>query len=292
MRERASAIAVDLGGTKVEAAVVTEGNVERSVVLPTLASEGPAKVLSQICAAIDSLDAGRLPIGIGSPGPLDSEKGIILNTPNLPLRKYPLAKKIAARYHVEVKVDNDAKCFALGEARFGKGKGYRHVVGIILGTGVGGGFVTDGKLYHGKGNASEFGHMSIAPGPRCTCGNLGCLEEYASGRAILRDARSLGLRARDASEVFALAKGRGREAANARKAYAVMGGMLGVGMLNVIHALDPDIIVFGGGVSKASRLFMPAMLRVVRERCIVAPPRFAVSTGPMALLGAASLVLS
>ncbi len=292
MDARTSAIAVDLGGTKVGAAVVSNGKVERSVVVPTLAREGPAKVLSQICAAIDSLDAGWLPIGIGSPGPLDAERGVILNTPNLPLRNYPLAKKIAARYHVEVKVDNDAKCFTLGEARFGKGKGYGHVVGIILGTGVGGGFVTDGKLYHGKGNASEFGHMSIAPGPKCTCGNLGCLEEYASGRAVLRNARALGLKGiKDASEVFALAQGKGRDAAKARKSYEMMGEMLGVGMLNVIHCLDPDIIVFGGGVSRASRFFLPAMLRVVRKRCIVSPPRFAVSAGPMALLGAASLVL-
>ena len=84
---------------------------------------------------------------------------------------------------------------------------------------------------------------------------------------------------------------KGRDAAEARKSYDMMGEMLGVGMLNVIHCLDPDIIVFGGGVSRASRFFLPAMLRVVRKRCIVSPPRFAVSAGPMALLGAASLVL-
>lgn len=284
---------VDLGGTKIDAALVKDGKILARKTVRTLADQGEKAVVGQLFSSLDALrKISRFSaIGIGSPGPLDLEKGLILNSPNLPFRNFPLVKIMKKRYGVPVRLDNDANCFALGEARFGRGRGYKSVVGIILGTGVGGGLVVDGRIFHGRGNAAEFGHMSISTRPRCTCGNLGCLEEYASARAVVRFAGEMGIQVANSHQLYTLAAGSGREAKLARKVFEEMGEMLGIGMTNVIHAVDPEIIVFGGGLSRASRLFMPVMRQTVKDRCIVTSPRFAVTRGNMELLGAASLVL-
>lgn len=284
---------VDLGGTKIDAGVVKDGKILARKTVRTLADQGESVVVKQLFSALDALReiSHFSAIGIGSPGPLDIEKGLLLNPPNLPFRDFPLVRTVKKRYGVPVRLDNDANCFALGEARFGKGCCQRVVVGMILGTGVGGGLVVDGNIFHGRGNAAEFGHMSISTRPRCTCGNLGCLEEYASARAVVRFAGEMGIKVANAHQVYKLAVGSGRQAKLARKVFEELGEMLGIGMTNVIHAVDPDIIVFGGGLSRASRLFLPVMRQTVRDRCIVQSPRFAVTRGSMELLGAASLVL-
>lgn len=291
---RQPVIGIDLGGSKIDAALVKDGKIIARKKVKTLADKGEKGVVEQLFSAIDVLGSRFSAIGIGSPGPLDLKKGLLVNPPNLPFRNFPLVRMVKKRYGVPVKLDNDANCFALGEALYGKGRGYRFVVGIILGTGVGGGFVVDGKIFHGRGNAAEFGHICIDSRPRCTCGNLGCLEEYASSRAVVRFANEMGLRGvKDSVEVYELAIDRkaGKKGKLARRVFEELGEMLGIGMTNVIHAVDPEIIVFGGGVSKASRLFMPVMRQTIKDRCIVKPPRFAASTGNMELLGAASLVL-
>lgn len=293
---RQPVIGVDLGGTKIDAALVKGGKIIARKRVRTFGEKGKEKVIEQLFSVIDALreKSSFSAIGIGSPGPLDCEKGMLLNPPNLPFRNFPLVKTVKKRYKVPVRLDNDANCFALGEALYGKGRGHRFVVGIILGTGVGGGFIVDGKIFHGRGNAAEFGHVCIDSRPRCTCGNLGCLEEYASSRAVVRFADEMGLKGmKNSYEVYKLAvdKGTGKKGKLARRVFEEMGEMLGIGMINVIHAVDPDIIVFGGGLSKASRLFMPVMRQTVKDRCIVKSPKFAASTGNMELLGAASLVL-
>ncbi len=284
---------VDIGGTKIDAALVKDGKILARKTVRTLADQGEKAVVGQLFSSLDALrETSRFrAIGIGSPGPLDIEKGLVFNSPNLPFKNVPLVRMVKKRYGVPVRLDNDANCFALGEARFGRGRGYRFVAGIILGTGVGGGLVVDGRVFHGRGNAAEFGHMSISTRPRCTCGNLGCLEEYASARAVVRFAGEMGLPIANAHQAYKLATGSGRHAKLARKVFEELGEMLGIGMTNVIHAVDPDIIVFGGGVSRASRLFMPVMRQTVKDRCIVQSPKFAVTAGNMELLGAASLVL-
>ncbi len=287
-------IGVDLGGTKIESALIRNSKILKKNQVLTHADKGEGVVLAQLFKAIDAVGPKKASaIGIGSPGPLDVKKGLILNTPNLPFSGFPLVKAVRKRYKIPVRIDNDANCFALGEARYGKGKGKALVVGIILGTGVGGGFIVKGKVFHGRGNAAEFGHMSVATRPQCKCGNLGCLEEHASGRGVVRHARRFGLKGvKSAVEVHQIASlGKGKRAKLAREAYEEMGEMLGIGMTNIINALDPDIIILGGGVSKAHKLFMPVMKQTVKQRCMLSPPEFAISKGPMALLGAASLVL-
>lgn len=293
---RQPVLGIDLGGSKIDAALVENGKIIARKKVRTLADKGENKVVEQLFSAIDALreKSSFSAIGIGSPGPLDIGNGLLVNPPNLPFCNFPLVKRVKKRYKVPVKLDNDANCFALGEALYGKGRDYRFVVGIILGTGVGGGLVVDGKIFHGRGNAAEFGHICIGSRPRCTCGNLGCLEEYTSARAIVRFANERGLTGiKTAFQVYELAldKTAGKKGALARAVFEEMGEMLGIGMTNVIHAVDPEIIVFGGGLSKASRLFMPVMRQTVKDRCIVPMPKFAVTTSNLELLGAASLVL-
>lgn len=306
---RTPIVGVDLGGTKIIAAAIYRGRILNSVTVPTLPDLQPAGVVrgkageravfAQLQSAIDHVcrtleKKGQKPsgIGIGSPGPLDIHKGLILRAPNIPVVRFPVISRVESLYGIPAVLENDANCLALGEALFGKGAHHRIVAGVILGTGVGAGLVIDGELYHGRGNACEFGHISIAAGPGCTCGNRGCLEEYASGRAVTRIARELGLVVSSAKEVSQIADGRGRPAKLARKAYGKMGEMLGLGLANITHAVDPEIIVLAGGVSGASRHFLSAARKVLRAKYLVSPPPVRVGAGRSALLGAASLVLS
>ena len=189
-------IGVDLGGTKISTAISTiEGNILANVVLPTKAEEGEAAVLGRIVQSIDEVIVGSSTsideieaIGIGSPGPLDAKKGIIITTPNLPFKNYNLVQPLKEKYNIPVYLDNDANAAAIGEYMFGAGKGKNSIVYFTVSTGVGGGAVLDGKVYRGHtSNALEIGHTTVDPnGPRCNCGNLGCLEAMSSGTAIAK----------------------------------------------------------------------------------------------------------
>lgn len=275
-------IAVDIGGSTVRAALI-RGRIIRSATRELRGSSADG-VFEEICAAIRAVRAPVHGIGIGAPGPLDQRTGTLLAPPNLPFRNFPLAARLRKEFHVPVRLENDANCFALGEALFRKGKGHRSVIGIILGTGVGGGIVLDGRLYAGRGNAGEFGHMPVSRQGRCGCGKRGCLELHASGRAVVRYARRRGLRAESAREVSVLAAGGNRKA---HEAFAEMGRWLGLGLAQVVHALDPDIIVLGGGVSKSWPLFRKATLAAAREHCIVPLPPIVQGSERSSLLGAA-----
>ena len=187
-------IGVDLGGTKISTALSTfEGNIISQTVVPTNASEGELPVLNRIISSINEVINGANitineveAIGIGSPGPLDAKKGLIITTPNLPFKNYNLVQPIKERFNVPVYLDNDANVAAIGEFMFGAGKGKENIVFFTVSTGVGGGAVLNGQAYRGNtSNALEIGHMTVAPdGPRCGCGNVGCLEAVASGTAI------------------------------------------------------------------------------------------------------------
>lgn len=277
-------IGVDLGGTKISTAIsIIEGNILANVVLPTKAEEGEAAVLGRIVQSIDEVIVGSSTsideieaIGIGSPGPLDAKKGIIITTPNLPFKNYNLVQPLKEKYNIPVYLDNDANAAAIGEYMFGAGKGKNSIVYFTVSTGVGGGAVLDGKVYRGHtSNALEIGHTTVDPnGPRCNCGNLGCLEAMSSGTAIAKKGKEAvstnvetSLKKHDtvtSYEVFKEAEA-GDEVAKDIIDNALT--YLGIGVANAISTFDPEMIIIGGGVSKAGDIVFDTVKKVVNKRC-------------------------
>lgn len=277
-------VAIDLGGTKIACAITDlEGNIIKENTVPTDAHEGEAKVLERIVSIIErtlqdsekSASEVRA-IGIGSPGPLDANKGIILDTPNLPFKHVEIVKYIENKFNIKTYLENDANAATIGEYLFGSGKGTKNMVYMTVSTGIGAGAIIDGKIYRGTTcNALELGHTSILPdGPKCNCGNYGCLEVLASGTAIAREANKALQEVKESSlrnyekvtsyEVFKEAEAGDKLACevvdNALK-------YLGVGVANAITAFDPEKVVIGGGVSMVGDVLFDKVRQVVKDRC-------------------------
>ena len=200
-------VGVDMGGTKILAAVINaKGEIVQQAKRATKPKKGPEEVIERITRCIrEAIDSAELnpsqirAIGIGSPGPLDPETGVIIFAPNLGWSNVPLKAKLEANLSIPTFVDNDVNVGTLGEYAFGAGQGVKNLVGIFVGTGIGGGIILDGKLFHGVNKtAGEVGHMIVeAKGPRCGCGNFGCLEAVASRTAITRDLQKAILKKRE-----------------------------------------------------------------------------------------------
>lgn len=282
--EKKYVIGVDLGGTKISTALAElNGNILSENTIPTNAEAGEVEVLARILYAIEKiLELGNKKvdeiksIGIGSPGPLDSKKGIILVTPNLPFKNFQLVKPIEERFKVPTYLENDANAAAMGEFMFGAGKNTKNMVYVTISTGIGAGAIVEGKIYRGNTcNALELGHTTILPdGPKCNCGNFGCLEALASGTAIARIANEHLKAGEDSSlrnyetvtsyEVFVEAK------KGDKLSLAVINKSLeylGIGIANVITIMDPETVVLGGGVSLAGDIVFDKVNKVVNERC-------------------------
>jgi glucokinase len=262
-------LGVDIGGTKVAVGLVDRaGKIVAQSRQPMVANGTAEDGLQAVTAAIDSFAAangGFQSIGLCAPGPLDPKSGIILNPPNLPCwRNYPLAERIAQKYRLPVKLDNDANAAALAETRWGAARGYRYVFYATIGTGIGTGIVFDGKIYHGNtGSAGEGGHVSIDyHGPVCTCGKRGCIEILAAGPAIGKRARSKLAAGASGSNILALAHGDVAAVTSEMVGKAYISGdslareileeaiaLITVWLGSIIDLLDPDIMVMGGGVA-------------------------------------------
>jgi len=271
-------IGVDLGGTKILCAIVSKrGKIIHRVLAPTTASKGQKAVISNIKTAIKKLlKDSRIPIskissiGIGAPGPIEHDKGVIIHPPNLPgWNKVPLKRILQKEFRKKVILDNDANAAALGEYVFGSASGSEIFIYITVSTGIGGGIIINGKLLRGTaGGAGEIGHMIIeADGPRCGCGKHGCLEAMASGTAISRNARELrsfkilklagGRKNRINSKIVEAAARSGDK--TARNIIKEASNFLGIGLSNLINIFAPDVIALGGGVMKmGDLLFIPA----------------------------------
>src|ERR1700722_4359406 len=194
-------IGVDIGGTKVAAGFVDHaGEINYVTPVPMVSDRGAAAGLNSVIEALDSLLAKAQQnhwsiraIGICAPGPLDPNTGVVINPPNVPCwRNFPLAAEISKRYHLPVKIENDANAAALAEVLWGAGKGHAKVFYISIGTGIGAGLILDGHIYNGRtGAATEGGHVSIDyRGPVCGCGKRGCIEVFISGTAIAKRAQA------------------------------------------------------------------------------------------------------
>lgn len=269
------AIAVDLGGTHIRVAVVTaSGELSHRRSTATDAPDGPDAVIARIADLIGEVASGagldeRVPIGVASPGPLDTRTGVVLFTPNLPgWRDVPLVDNLAMATGRRVALANDGNCGALGEVRFGAAKGVDDLVYLALGTGIGGGIVTGGHLIDGlRGLAGEVGHVVVAmDGPRCTCGAIGCLESFTSGWAIQREAE-LVTRTADGEGILRAAAGEPlhagvvADAARAGDPAALQilgraGRALGAAMGAFANLFNPQAIVIGGGVAHLGELLL------------------------------------
>ena len=269
-KDGAPVLGVDVGGTKVAVGLVDHnGKILAQGRKPMVANGTAEAGLQAVAEAIDSL-ASSVPggihrIGICAPGPLDPKSGVVLNPPNLPCwRNFPLAEKIRSRYHVPVRVDNDANAAALAETRWGAARGFRYVFYATIGTGIGSGIVFDGRIYHGNtGSAGEGGHVSIDyRGPVCNCGKRGCIEILAAGPAIGARARTRLSSESSRSLILELAKGDVSAVTSELVGQAYTAGdllareilqetveILTPWLGNIVDLLDPDVLVMGGGVA-------------------------------------------
>lgn len=285
--------AIDLGGTSVRAIVAgLDGNIAGDQLQPSRAEEGLDACIGAVFEAMshaaeeaDVAPTGLAAIGMCSAGWVDSERGVVPAAPQLPgWHDVPITRILSERFGVPAYLENDANAAALGENVFGAGRGTRHMVYITVSTGVGGGIIADGRLYGGaKGSAGEIGHTIIDPsGPRCGCGNYGCLEALASGTAI-------GKRGEDAAargESMALAELKRREGritgqdvteaalngdASSREILAEAGRFLGIALANLVNLLSPELILLGGGVTHAGDLLLAPAENTMRTVALSEP---------------------
>ena len=283
---------VDLGGTAIKCALCREnGDVVVGASVPTHSHEGPHAVLVRIAELVLRLakDAGAMPaaLGMGCPGLVDLPNGVTKFFPNLPTnwRDVPAAATLCSALGCPAYLLNDVRMATLGELTFGHGRTARTMAFFALGTGIGGGIAIDGKLRLGPlGAAGELGHMTILPdGPRCGCGNRGCLETLASGPALAAEGvRLLGtglapklyeLTGGDAAKVTTKTMAEAACAGDARVEEAIVraGEYLGIAAVNTIVCLHPDLIVLGGGVAGIGELLFESVRRTIRERLGMIP---------------------
>jgi glucokinase len=304
-------IGVDLGGTQIRAAVMRGPRLLSRIGLLTSEHPGQENVIARMIQAVhQAMDEAAVSldqitgIGIGAPGPLNGKTGIVFCPPNLPgWQNTPLRDIFYEHFQCPIYLENDANVAAMGEYMFGAGRGSKDVVYLTISTGIGGGIITNGQLLTGSiGTGAELGHMTIdLHGPRCNCGNIGCLESLASGTAIARRANeqiALGKSGSEALVNFALRERIHEASADTpydaqslsttpihvntlMVAQAAASGIplaseiiksaaeaLGVGLVNIIHIFNPEIIILGGGVTQIGEPLLEPARRIVRERAM------------------------
>ncbi len=309
-------VGVDVGGTNLVAGTVAEDGSEILGVVaePTMSAQGADAVISRIVklAKASIAESGKKVegVGIGSPGPLNTKTGIVLLTPNLGWTNMPLRDRVGAGLGLSATLDNDANCAIFGEWWRGAARGSKYVIGLTLGTGIGGGIVIDGQIYHGVTDvAGEFGHVTIdANGRRCKCGNYGCIEAYASGPAIAERAIE-GIASGVETSLSQYVKGDLSkltaqivyEAASDGDEWALevvreTASLLGAAVAGFLNIFNPEVVVICGGVTQAGdKLFQPLRSEVKRrafkpawEACRIVPGAL---TGTAGVFGAAAVFI-
>src|SRR5437016_1903845 len=284
------AIGVDLGGTNLRIAAVDQhGKMMEKITTGTEVTRGRDQVIHEMCAAIRDLvtkfrgSSSLAGIGIGVPGIIEMQSGMLRESPNLPgWHDYPVKDEIEAQLGATVVLENDANAAALGEKWLGAASHVDDMCMITLGTGVGGGIVLHGRIWHGMtGMANELGHITVEPdGVPCGCGSFGCLEQYASATAIKRmaieavangQAPELGRAMNEDPEFSAkvVYQMSVQDDEPARKIFQVVGRAIGIAVADLVNIFNLPMYVIGGGVSSAWEAFAPSMLEEVRKRSFV-----------------------
>jgi fructokinase len=263
-------IGVDLGGTKIEiVALEADGSevIRRRISTPAPDYVATVEALCRLVPAVEAELGKRGTVGIGTPGAIEPATGLLRNSNSTMLNGKPLKHDIESRLDREVRIANDANCFALSEAVDGSGAGHCSVFGVILGTGVGGGIVIDrAPLAGGNASAGEWGHNPLPwrtadedPGPLCYCGKRGCIETFLSGPGFASDFERASRRVMAPQAIAAAAASGDGDASAALARYK---DRLARGLAHVVNIVDPDIVVLGGGLSKISTLYddVPVLL--------------------------------
>ncbi|MDI6760081.1 MAG: ROK family protein [Candidatus Brocadiaceae bacterium] len=276
-------LAADVGGTNMRTALLNvEGEVLKSLKRPSLAHKGREALIKRLVQMFqDTLREGGADIrkirgiGVGFPGPLDTERGIVFNPPNLKgWQEVYLRDILEQEMGRPVALENDANAAALGEYWKGAGRGTRSLVCLTLGTGVGGGVVLEGRVWHGaKGIAGEIGHMTLVKnGRRCGCGNRGCLETYGSATGIITTMKGLlerhHIKPKEAVTLERMGKWARAGDSLAQRAIKETGLSLGIGIANVANLLNPEMIVLSGGVTNLGGYLFGPLREEVKKRAL------------------------
>jgi glucokinase len=279
------ALGIDVGGTKIACLRVDqEGGVSAREVVPTPAADPDATIAAVVSLAERLRTPATCCVGMGAAGMVDSASGILRYSPNLAWRELPIADRVGSALGLPVGLDNDANVAAWGEFRRGAGRGLNHMLLVTVGTGIGAGMVLEGKLFRGAhGLGGEAGHVIVDPdGPICGCGNHGCWEQVASGRAIERSGRAAiaehpqSLMAQmvggDASKLTGpmVTEAAARDDDVAKGILADVGRRLGAGIAGLVNVLDTEAVVVGGGAIAANEMLL-APARAAFVACLEAP---------------------
>ena len=306
-----TAIGVDVGGTATKAGIVDrEGTILLRLERPTdvtAGTKGIITIVEELLEAAGGVDATVGAVGIGAAGFIDAMKGLVTLSPNLIYDDPHVADAVRTRLSLPVVLDNDANVAAWGERAYGAARGSDHVAYVTVGTGIGSGFIVNGRLVRGfTGAGAEFGHTVVDPdGPACNCGLRGCLEQLASGQAIARMAAT-AVESDPTSSILAFAEGQGPITAlhvaraareydeTAREVLRRSGRALGIGLSNIANVFDPQVVVLGGSVIKAGEPFLGPVRDTLAEMSTSQrrrPMRLDVTTlkGDAGILGAAAL---
>lgn len=290
--EKKYSIGVDLGGTNIVNTVVNyQGKIVSRLKVPTLAERGKESTIKRIVETIhenivqSTIASGDIiGIGIGAPGPLDVKKGIINFAPNLPgWRDVPLRKILEDEFNMKIVLENDANAAAWGERCFGAGQGVNNLVCFTLGTGIGGGIIINGKIYHGNNyGAAELGHMTVnKDGPRCNCGNYGCLESYSSATGIknrIKNRIKEGIK----SEFLDFDEDKLFESLRLKSIFEVARkgdrltkdiveeaiSYLGIAIANIANILNPEMVVLVGGITNEGNKLLIPLRKEVKKRAL------------------------
>ena len=284
-------VGIDIGGTNIKTGILKKsGEIVKSYSMKTQASKGSEDVLERIKAHVEEIlkenDIDKkdvLGVGMGIPGPVNTDSGVVNFCPNMKgWDNFPAAKKLEEKLGLDVKVGNDVNVITLGEVWLGAAKGYKNVVGITLGTGIGGGFVINGKLVSGiSGAAGEVGHMKVEhSGKLCGCGQYGCWEAYASATGLEREAKSRlavchnttiwdkidkDISKLEAKHIFDAAK-EGDKFALSLVDYEIK--YVAMGLANILNLLNPELVVIGGGVSLAGDILFDNLKEKLKEETL------------------------
>lgn len=289
----AKRIGIDVGGTNVKIALVDDnGKIIYSNSVPTYAKMGYEYTVNNIKQAIRDLmketnttTSDIEGIGFDFPGQVDCKTGVVKLAPNIPgWVNVPIAQMIEDEFHIPTRIDNDVRCAALGELKFGAGKGCENFICITVGTGIGSGIVINGKVVRGATNAAgELGHIKLQMngGPICGCGDTGCLEAFASGPAIvamaqeyIKGGKSTKFREMAAAEggeitPYMVAKAAEEGDPVAKRIFEIVGEYIGIGLTSVINLLNPEKVIIGGGVAESGELLLGPIRKTIKERAMV-----------------------
>ena len=289
----AKRIGIDVGGTNVKIALVDDnGKSIYSNSVPTYAKMGYEYTVNNIKQAIKDLmkETNTTPsdiegIGFDFPGQVDCKTGVVKLAPNIPgWVNVPIAQMIEDEFHIPTRIDNDVRCAALGELKFGAGRGCENFICITVGTGIGSGIVINGKVVRGATNAAgELGHIKLQMngGPICGCGDTGCLEAFASGPAIvamaqeyIKGGKSTKFREMAAAEggeitPYMVAKAAEEGDPVAKRIFEIVGEYIGIGLTSVINLLNPERVIIGGGVAESGELLLGPIRKTIKERAMV-----------------------